>query len=161
MKKLLVLLLVLGMTSAASAGLTLSAVDGDTVSLDGDIDADIYVLVVSDGTLSPLDGTALSIPAAPTLSGYAADSSAWIGVISFPAGMTGGSWVLASAPGEAYQTGRYLTLDVAYSGQADVFAAWFNENTGGTGEIGRITVPEPMTVALLGLGGLLMLRRRK
>ena len=168
MKKLLVLMLVLGMASAASAAigdLTLNAkLDLSGVTLDGTMaatDAEAFhVLIVSEGIVSPLDSTGLGT-AAPSLAGYSADSSGWIGVIPFTAGYTGGSWIMANAPGEAFLTGDYLDLGVAYTGQAWVEAWYFDEGSGATGFINSVLLPEPMTIALLGLGGLFMLRRRK
>jgi hypothetical protein len=168
MKKLLVLMLVLGMTSVASAALgdiTLNAkgdlsgvtVDGTMAALDTEV---FYILVVSEGTVSPLDGMGLGA-AAPSMAGYGADSDGWIGTIPFTAGYTGGAWVMASAPGEVFKTGEYLNLGVAYVGQAWVEAWYFDEGSGATGFINSVLLPEPMTLALLGLGGLFMLRRRK
>jgi hypothetical protein len=168
MKKLLVLMLVLGMAASAHAALgdlTLKA-DADLlgVTVEGTMaatDAEVfYILLVSDGAIGQLDGTALGA-AAPSMAGYAAGSSAWVGVIPFTSGYTGGSWVMASAPGEVFKTGVYLANDVSYTGQATVEAWWFEEGTGATGFINDVVLPEPMTVALLGLGGLFILRRRK
>lgn len=170
MKKLLVLMLVLGMTSAASAAigdLTLIAdadklgvtVNGTMAALDTEA---FHILVVSEGTVSPLGPTIEGLgAAAPSLAGYSSDSSGWIGVIPFTTGYTGGSWIMANAPGEAFLTGDYLGLSVAYTGQAWVEAWYFDEGSGATGLIGEVLLPEPMTIALLGLGSLFMLRRRK
>jgi hypothetical protein len=157
-KKLFVFILVACCTSAANGALTLNIVDQDTISLDGIIDADIYVIVTCyGGILSPLDDAALG-PAAPTLSGYFGPASDWEGMGLFPSGWNGGVWTLNSAPGEAYVTGNYLTLDVAYTGMAYLYCSWYNEVTG---ESGIIYEPEPMTIGLLALGGLFLLRRRK
>jgi hypothetical protein len=168
MKKLLVLMLVLGMVSSAHAALgpvSLNAKgDMSGVTLDGTMTAldteAFHILVVSDGTLSPLNDTALGA-AAPSLAGLSADHTAWVGVIPFTAGYTGASWIMANAPGEAFLTGEYLSLDCAYVGQALVEAWYFDEGSGATGLIGEVLLPEPMTIALLGLGSLFMLRRRK
>jgi len=157
-KKVIVFILVAFFTSAANGALILSIVDQDTISIDGVIDADIYVIVTCNGgILSPLDDTALG-SAAPTMSGYFGPASDWEGMGLFPSGWGGGVWVMASAPGEHLPPGNYLTLDVAYTGMVYLWSSWYNEVTG---ESGIIYTPEPMTFALLGLGGLFLLRRRK
>ncbi len=156
MKKLLVLLLVLGMASTASAVLTYSK-SPTTVTIDGIIEADVYVIVTSDAILSPLSDLAIGT-AAPSMTEYFLDVAPGDGffgdLLGIPAGFAGGSWTVNSAPGEDYVEGNYLTLSISGS---DILAYTYNETTQEIAEI----VPEPMTIALLGLGGLFLLRRRK
>jgi hypothetical protein len=157
MKKLLVLLLVLGMTSAASA-MTVSQPDPLSleVVVSGDLTQDLYIILSSDGVLS---GFTLGADA-PDLSGYAGPTSDLAGMGLFPAGYVGEYWVLASSQNPYPLTGTYLTAMGGAVGDS-VNLSWFDE-LGNAGDLGTIVlVPEPMTIAFLGLGGLLMLRRRK
>jgi hypothetical protein len=154
MKKLLALVLVLGLVSTASAALSLD-ISGLDVAISGGLEQDLYVVVVSsDGSVS----MTLNIPPAPSMSGLAGPSSDLAGMGLFPDGYTGSYWALTSGVGETYANGDYLTGSGAQG--AIVYASWFDEY-GGAGEIGSGTlVPEPATIALLGLGGLLLKRRK-
>ncbi|MFA5239588.1 MAG: PEP-CTERM sorting domain-containing protein [Phycisphaerae bacterium] len=157
MKKLLVLVLVLGMVSTAGAALSFG-ISGLNVTVSGGLEQDLYVVVVSDdGSVS----MTLNIPPAPSMSGLAGPSSDLAGMGLFPDGYTGEYWALTSGVGETYANGDYLTGSGAEG--ATVYASWFDEY-GGSGFIGSgvlTSVPEPTTMALLGLGGLLLKRRKK
>jgi len=160
MKKLLVLMLVLCMASAASAlTLTITAdLDDPFATVSGGLDQDLYIALLGDGALT----TTLNVPPSPSMSGFAGTEQTLIDYgLGFlvPSGFTGDLYVLASAPAEAYVDGIYLRGDGVAGDQA--YACWFDE-VGNSGVIGTVLlVPEPMTIALLGLGSLLMLRRRK
>lgn len=151
MKKLLVFMLVLGLVSTAGAALSLD-IDGLNVAVSGGLDQDLYVVVVSsDGSV----GMTLNVPPAPSMSGYAGVAEVDLaGMGMFPDGYTGSYWALTSGVGETYQDGDYLTGSGNVG--ATVFAAWFDEY-GGYGIIG---IPEPATIAMLGLGALLIRRRK-
>jgi hypothetical protein len=158
MKKLLVLMLVLGMTSVAGAALSLT-IDPlvPECSIDGLIESatTIYLFIASDASIAVSLGDA-----APSMAGYAMDvATAQSYGIPIPGAYPNGdAYVMAAAPGEDYLTGTYL----AGAGAAgdNVLVGWFDE-VGGYGEIGAgVLVPEPMTIALLGLGGLFLRRRR-
>ena len=166
MKKLLVLMLVLGMTSAASATLCLVQVDktgadltmnigGAGGALDGILTGDMYIVISSDGVLSNYALTA----AAPDLSGYFADLGD-IGGLGAPAGFDGKAYALASSTGAYPISDAVMTVLGGAVGDT-VALGWFDEgmNSGILDTI--VLVPEPMTVALLGLGSLFLLRRRK
>jgi len=75
-----------------------------------------------------------------------------------PAGYEGEAWELASSTEPFPVMGELLTCD--YSGAGNV-TVWY-EGFGGPSEaLSFEVVPEPATIALLGLGGLALLRRRK
>jgi hypothetical protein len=162
MKKLLVLALVLGMATLANAtltnGLTLN-VTGTAVTVTGTSTTDWDLVVISNKTLSPLDASALNMSVAPSMSGLMAGFSDLVAGCAddLSAYTSGAVWTITSASGETYKTGTYLTL--TSTAGATVTLAQFDEGT--THLVGMQTiVPEPMTMALLGLGGL-FLRRRK
>lgn len=157
MKKLLVLLLVLGITSAASAVTVSQPAPPDlSVVVGGELAGDLYLILSSDGAL-----TGITLGAdAPDLSGYAGPTSDLAGMGLFPDGFVGEYWVMASSQNPYPLTGTFLTAMGGAVGDL-VNLSWFDE-AGGMGDLGTIIlVPEPMTIAFLGLGGLMMLRRRK
>jgi hypothetical protein len=155
MKKLSIFMLVLGLASVAGASLSLNNDPGTkTATIDGIIDVPqtIYLFFGSDAALTISKGAA-----APSMAGYSmtVPEAQGYGVPIPSAYTTGECWIMGAAAGEVYQNGTYL--QAVYTGVHPVLAGWFDEE-GGYGEYG--TIPEPATIALLGLGGLL-LRRRK
>ena len=161
MKKLLVVALVLAMASVASATLTLepaslSASVDDGVKVDSDVaqtDAFgdfVYVLCTSAvGTLS--DGKDLT---GGGFSSITATSDATYGAGYMMSG--------AAFPG-TIPAGTWFTMDFAIgttAGNITMYGSDTGGNLDATNVIDTIVVPEPMTIALLGLGGL-FLRRRK
>jgi hypothetical protein len=168
MKKLLALLLVVGMASAADAAVVGLSVDGATVS-DGTEDISpgetitLYVVsdtanypwlmevsvLVSDATL----GAPIFSTGAGTMAGYVdySDSIMWVYELS-----------TAGAPG-SIMAGLQWSMDL--TAIPPPAPGWFTVNLGPYGEAPvssiEFFVPEPVTIALLGLGGLLVLRRRK
>ena len=162
MKKLLVLILVLGMNSAASATLTLVPSMLDlTVNIggpgglnDGILEGDMYLVISSNGELTNYALTA----AAPDLSGkfgYTED----FGGLGCPVGFTGEVWVLASSV-NGYPISEPVMTVVAESFRDCVAIGWFDESMN-SGIIEILCIPEPTTLALLGLGGLMLWWRRK
>ena len=150
MKKLLILMLVLGMVSVASADLTLS-VSGNDVSVEADsMTADLYAAVsITGGSI----GTFAVGDEGGTMCGYLADGTD----VGLP---NGEIWALAiGVPPEVYQDGSWLTAVISYTGSATV-NLWEMDDEYSLTLLDSVVVPEPMTLALLGLGGL-FLRRRK
>lgn len=163
MKKLLILMLVLGMSSLASATITAVAPDSievgvtDIISVssdstaDGGIYLDIYYLSDSSYTLSNLTLTSLA-PSLSSFSWYTASYDNDEIEILF-----------ASAPEEVVTTGVWFTLDITCDAMVDVLVEVY-DSASPYPLLQTMTieqVPEPMTIALLGLGSLFLLRRRK
>jgi len=163
MKKLLILALVLGMTSAASAALSLGGVINGTI----DLDTTGIVTVISDDT-EPWAAFITYDPTVVGVSGVVATSLAGQDseVIPDPSGWVGNYKMEAkdmSEPFDSVQPGVQFEISVYGAAFNDVYtidlyaADWVTILESGTVTV----IPEPMTIALLGLGGLFLLRRRK
>jgi len=163
MKKLLILALVLGMTSAASAALSLGGDIGGTI----DIGTTGIVTVISDDTSNwmgyiEFDPTVVGVTGvvATTIAGQ--DSY----VLPDPLGWTGYYEIQAadmSEPFDSVQPGAQFEISVLGGAANAVYTISLLDSDWATVlDTGTVTVvPEPMTIALLGLGGLFLLRRRK
>ena len=185
MKKLLILTLVLGLASTASA-LTLKisvggVVDppdteifccpGETLELDiwsagyaGIADGAYWALVVlnTEGTIT---GGAVVIPPAPSMSsvnGQSAVGAGWV----FDPGVDGPWGGIAGAQGETAPAGVYFDSFVfTCEAEGDAIVYLYTSPDGSLPYTLQDTqiihqIPEPASMLLLGLGGLL-LRRRK
>jgi hypothetical protein len=156
MKKLLVLALVLSVVGLANASLSLSAdLVSKTISVEGLFDQDAYLLLTSDGGVTEaMMGIAAGAASADT--GMSATDFA--GAVGLNIEGTGVAFVFATFPGEAYKDGQYLK---GTYGQGATFANlyFFSEVTGESGLLESIAIPEPMTMVLLGLGGLFLRRK--
>ena len=151
MKKLLVLVVILAMAPVASAVVTAELVDtGAAVQLNVTADMeDAYLAIVSDAGV--LNTFVLGVAAPGVSSSF--------GPVSI-GGQDGEVWGLGTAPGEAYVAGSWVEANWV-SASAVWIRAYQTYDTVNWTLLDEIQVPEPMTVALLGLGGLFMLRRRK
>ena len=159
MRKFSILLLVLGMTSTAGAALSFGGV------INGEIEVGTtgIVTIISDTTEAYFlylgsDGGVTGV--VPTFrAGEHADvipDPYWPGFYELQAADM-------SAPFDSIQPGVHFNIYVYGAAVGDVYtldrwnAAWDTIL-----ETGTVTVvPEPMTISLLGLGGLFLLRRRK
>jgi hypothetical protein len=166
MKKLFIVTLVLGMASAANAALSIVGPteinEGDTVSIGiNSTDAGPYIAYLAFGYVSE-GGFELSnprylwppvgIPPLPP------DPIVVDDVIYYEV-----DFGMPSDPFPEFPPGIWFTIDLTcMSAGVDVFVELLDSDWATT--LDRLIihqVPEPMTIALLGLGGLLALRRRK
>ena len=170
MRKLLVLMLVLGLASVANAALVLSvggATDKEEITLDpsdsvvidiyntdgGDAIAYLDVGWMSEGLYSLSD---------PHLTANAGDISGFTGPYEVPSyDIHEVEVILAQSEGTS-TIGSQFEITLHCEGEGDVFI-WLFVDPDYVNPADSLVIhqtPEPMTIALLGLGGL-FLRRRK
>ena len=173
MKKLLILVLVLGLCSTANAlltdieidvggshaGATYDVVTGTTVSTEiysGNTDSGYAYLTFQDNSLYSLANGAVT--------SNAGDQGSITGPMTYPTYFPGVQFVMLGVSATASGTitpGTMLTLDFTAGSSTGTVAVILLDESMVTYDTMTINiVPEPMTIALLGLGGLFLRRRR-
>ncbi len=161
MKKLLALILVLSLATVANAVLVGNTTGDDTEGsgsqtlniTGGGYDTYVAIAIVGTGTIAGTVGA--DAPASSGLAGTLED----LGLGSLG---TGEVWTMADMDSPyVYNNGVWLTIGYTGAVNGDVITA-YDVGPSGTelNVLGSITiVPEPMTLALLGLGGLFIRRK--
>ena len=167
MKKLLVLTLVLGIASLATATLTFDISDLDDISVVGDgttIGLPCYILIT--GTLVVDASNAVSLPGTFTgfdpgeLEDIVYDAIEWDQAASGDTELFA-DLVIPGNPKPALPDGQVVLSGIEYvSGAGYIQLLTEDEYFDTQNYFAQVFIPEPSTLALLGLGAL-VLRRRK
>ena len=163
MKRLMVLTLVLGMASAANAGLTLIDNGNGTFGIASDTGFSVPTdntsyMVISDGAIFPSGG---SVTAAAPADSYIYDDAAGAGapVDDGYNGVWGDISDIHST--KVYAAGIYID-GIKYDPWSTISLYTLDLDWNPTFvESITLTIPEPMTLSILGLGGLFLRRRSK
>ena len=171
MKKFLVLLLVLGMASAANATLSwVDASDADLTSVSLLPGTSITVYLSSDTAnlsavnwVDPCTATIAAVTGGSALAG-AGNSATFNGVN--PSGYTGwgrGESKTGDPTGAPISIGKWYEVVITATGVNGQSTTMSSDYYGGAGSSDSLIVniiPEPATLVLLGLGGLLLKRKK-
>ena len=159
MKKMLTLVLILGIASLASAVPVWTITEDAgvvTVSVSGNEGQTVIGLAVDSG------GVLSSFTAGPN----APASSSSVAILQeyYPELGTGEIWAMIhiTTDTQVYVDGSWLTASFAFAeGMTSATVKLYDTpESGGYTELASLVIPEPITMSLLGLGGL-FLRRRK
>lgn len=170
-KKILVLVLVFGMASITSAAVVISDNGDMTVDIKTDVelttDDYLYMTLVCDTTLGTVSGGAIE---SSLVAGNGADWDLSIGndaagnYFPVPSG-TNGVYMTELLYTGTFAVGTTLFENINISltdGAATISLYRVPEDFSNYGTLeDSLVIPEPTTIALLSLGGLLMRRRRK
>jgi hypothetical protein len=166
MKKVLILLMVLGITSIAGAATNLTW-NVDSIELTVNEVANVTLSADNNETYDAkyVGNTAGAI--AEILSVVATDAAGEDAVVVDKAPTYDGWWTVQAAdssgtPGDTIQSGvQYnVTIKGLALGTYNIDSDYYGAGGATNDVLSIVVVPEPITIALLGLGGLL-LRRRK
>ena len=172
MKKLLIIMLVLGIATAANAALSWEIRDtgGSTVSGDLTVDDDYVLVLMGTDDLDPIDGylwygdwSKITVSNPQVL-----ENNGDLGSNNYYTAYSGYAWGAAQSldPTPPVTDGDWASWDFSADTVGTGSFDFYNYNVSsyyveGTQTFNIVAVvPEPITIALLGLGGL-FLRRRK
>jgi hypothetical protein len=163
MKKLLVLILVLGLCSVANATISLR-VNGSEVGTSASVTVTDVIGVYSTDSSVYLALVLTDTPANDLANGaITTNAGDWGNITAYSlSGYGDGYYMTADYSGTPPSAGIQFTMNV--SGSIDdtfQIQLWHEDDWVNTADTLDITIiPEPMTIALLGLGGLFLRRRR-
>jgi hypothetical protein len=174
MKKLLALLLVLGMASMANAAVSLMVSQGEgldraeyTEAVSSQINLyptdTIWIGVGSDGSAGGYDGGVYIVSGAGSWTGNVATYDSGMPYQYGPFPYAGGYAFYNSTPATVGPTpGADFGIEFHFDAQPDTVVIELRNLAGGLEDTLEIhQIPEPVTLSLLGLGGLALLRRRR
>jgi len=168
MKKLLILMLVLGMASSANALIVTLDPSGSAVVPAGTITVNVvsdtadlgyeYAVKILDTTYASFSSVTATSDAG--IDSFLTDYADALGAETYTYVIT----TLDKGVSGTVQPGVQWILDIAFTGAAPdqtATLALLDDTLTQIGSYEMVGIPEPMTIALLGLGSLFLLRRRK
>ena len=176
MKKMLILMLVLGLASAVNATISLEIRESNGTTPVPNLNAMLlgsdYVAVISSDAAVATTGGLYGPAWAASDWDHLGPADSTVGVLDtgnlsdifWKGGYQGYEWIYDDLMGPGISTGDIFTVDLSGEAlgafQLDLYDYASSTTVPTQSVTGTIIVPEPITIALLGLGGL-FLRRRK